>query len=84
MRERGVPVIHIGNPSQVAIDNHLPVAPVPLPEPGTGRLFFERRYSTVMAGAFALLLLGLLVMVVRYDVEWYFGVKEENGDKEAV
>jgi len=83
-RERNVPVVNISNPSQAARAYHLPVAPVPLPAPGKGRLFFEQRYSVVLAAALALLLLGLLVFAVRYDVEWYFGVRDDTLDKEAV
>jgi poly-gamma-glutamate system protein len=84
MLDRGVPVVRIGNPSQVAIDYHLPLSPVPMPETGKGRLFHERRYSVALAAIFAAILLGLLVLVVRYDVEWYLGARQENGDKEAV
>jgi poly-gamma-glutamate system protein len=84
MLQRGVPVLRIGNPSQVAIDYHLPLSPVPMPEPGKGRLFHERRYSVVLSAVFAAILLGLLALVVRYDVEWYLGVREESGEKEAV
>jgi poly-gamma-glutamate system protein len=84
LRRSNVPVVHITNPSQVAIEYHLPVAPVPMPELGTGRLFFERRYSALMAGVFSAILLVLLTLVVRYDFEWHFGVREENGEKEAV
>jgi poly-gamma-glutamate system protein len=79
--EANVPVVNLANPSRVAVDFHLPVAPVPLPETGRGRLFYERRYSVWLAGAFAVVLLVLLWLVVRYDIESYLGVKrstEEN------
>ncbi len=82
--ERGTPVVRIGNPSQVAIDYHLPLVPNRALELGRGRLFFERRYSVVLSALFSLVLLAFLAFVVRYDIEWYFGVREENGDKEAV
>ena len=84
MLAAGLPVVRIGNPTQVALDHHLPVSPVPLPDIGKGRLFFERRYSVVLSAVASVLLLVLLGLVVRYDVEWYLGVKEENGDREAV
>ena len=84
VRQGGVPVIHIGNPSQVALDYHLPVAPVPMPELGKGRLFFERRYSAVLAAVLAVLLAFLLFLVVRYNIESYFGAKVVPGEKEAV
>jgi len=84
MLEKRIPVIHIANPSQVALDYHLPVAPVPLPELGKGRLFLERRYSPVVAGILVLLLLAALGLVVRYDIESYLGVKREGIEEEAV
>ena len=82
--EQGIPVVRISNPSQVAIDFHLPVSPRRMPEIGKGRLYLERRYSVVLSAVASLLLLVLLGLVVRYDLEWYLGVREEMGDKEAV
>lgn len=82
--EQGVPVVHIANPRRVAAAYRLPVAPVPLPELGRGRLFFERRYSTWLAGLFAAVLLALLWFVVRYDVESYFGVKRNQEENTSV
>lgn len=81
---KGGTVVRVSNPTRVALDYRLPISPSPLPEPGTGRLFFERRYSVVLSAAGSLLLLALLVLVVRYDLEWHLGVKGDNGDKEAV
>jgi poly-gamma-glutamate system protein len=82
--EKRVPVVYLGNPSRVAIDYGLPVAPVPLPEPGRGRLFRERRYSVVLAAVLALVLMALLWLVVRYDIEWYLGDRRPRPDQEAV
>jgi poly-gamma-glutamate system protein len=84
MRHRNVPVIHIANPSQVALDYRLPLAPAPMPETGKGRLFYERRYSVALAALFSVILLLVLGLVVRYDVEGYLGVGEDSGEKEAV
>ena len=81
---RRVPVVFLGNPSRVAIDYGLPVAPVPLPEVGKGRLFFQRRYSVGLAAGFAIVLLLLLWIVVRYDVEWYLGNRKKRPREEAV
>jgi hypothetical protein len=82
--EQGVPVVHIANPRRVAAAYRLPVAPVPLPELGRGRLFFERRYSVWLAGLFAAVLLALLWFVVRYDVESYLGVKRNQEENTSV
>jgi poly-gamma-glutamate system protein len=77
-------VIHLANPSEVAISYELPVAPVPLPPSGAGRLFHERRLSVVVAAVFAVLLLALLAFVVRYDVESYLGAPADAEEREAV
>ncbi|MFO7676076.1 MAG: poly-gamma-glutamate system protein [bacterium] len=82
--ERRVPVLYLGNPRRVATEFRLPLAPEPLPEPGRGRLFFERRYPAGLAAALALVLLGLLLFVVRYDVEWYLGDRDGRTREEAV
>ncbi|MGQ9707531.1 MAG: poly-gamma-glutamate system protein, partial [bacterium] len=81
---KGKAVIHIAKPSRVALDYRLPVAPVPAPEIGKGRLFFERRYSVLLALVFAMVILILLALVVRYDVEYHFGVKSSEEEREAV
>jgi len=81
--DRGLPVIHIASPRRVAADYRLPIAPVPLPEIGKGRLFYERRYSLPLAIVLSVILMGLLFIVIRYNVEYYFGVKSED-EQEAV
>ncbi|MGQ9679115.1 MAG: poly-gamma-glutamate system protein [bacterium] len=76
-----LPVIHIASPRRIASIYRLPIAPVPMGEIGKGRLFFERRYSVPRAIFFALALIGLLFFVVRYEVEYYLGVRsEEEGE----
>ncbi len=82
--ERGTAVVHIANPRRVAAAWRLPIAPVPLPEPGRGRLFYERRFSTWLAGLLAAALLAVLWFVVRYDVESYLGVKRSRDEEVSV
>lgn len=81
---RRVPVLYLGKPTRVALDHQLPVAPVPLPETGKGRLFYERRQSALLAGLLALVLAALLWLVVRYDVEWYLGDRKGRPEEESV
>lgn len=77
----GRPVLYIAKPTRTALDYRLPVAPVPLPQIGKGKLFYERRYSVPLAVFFTLIIITLLVIIVRYDIESYFGVKtEEEGE----
>lgn len=76
--KNGRPVIHIAKPSRVALDYRLPVAPIPLPVVGKGRLYYERRYSVPLAIIFSLIIIILLFLIVRYDIEYYFGVKSQD------
>ncbi len=72
------PVIHIAKPSRVALDYRLPVAPVPIPVIGKGRLYYERRYSVPLALIFSLIIIILLFITVRYEVEYYFKAKSQE------
>jgi hypothetical protein len=47
-------------------------------------LFRERRYSVVLSAVLAAVLLVLLWLVVRYDIEWYLGAGRHRPDEEAV
>lgn len=82
--EDRVPVIHIANPRRIASRYRLPIAPEPMPEPGRGRLFLERRYSVWLAGLFIVLLAIVLWFIVRYDIESYFGVKRNPEEEVSV
>lgn len=84
MLDGRVPVVSISDPSAVAASWRLPVAPVPLPRVGEGRLFVERRYSVALASLFSLMLMATLVLVVRYDVESCLGLGSAEENKEAV
>ncbi|MEO0073064.1 MAG: poly-gamma-glutamate system protein [candidate division WOR-3 bacterium] len=82
---RGKRVVYGGDPSRMAADFRLPVAPVPIPEFGKSRLYVERRYSVILALCLASVLLGLLWFVVRYDVEEIlFGVSSGEFEQGAV
>lgn len=84
MLQRRVPVIRVRDPGRVALDFRLPLAPVRIPEPGTGRLYSEMRYSAWLALILALMMLGLTFIVVRYDIESYLGARRDISEKEAV
>jgi poly-gamma-glutamate system protein len=69
--QSGVPVINLVDLTDLARENGLPVAPIPLPKPGDGRLFYEYRYSVVIAIVATLILAVILFVVLRYDVDYY-------------
>ncbi len=71
MLKEGVPVLNLIEINKLAAKHGLPVAPVPLPEPGEGKLFYEMRYSPVLAGIFAVILALLLVLTAGFDLSRY-------------
>lgn len=81
---RGSRVIYGGDPSRMATEFKLPVAPVPLPKLGKSRLYIERRYSVLLALFLASILGGLLWFVVRYDVESILLKNKKICEEEAV
>jgi len=48
MAEKNIPVIHLLNVNQLAVQYGLPLNPTPLPRPGEGEIFIQRRYSVLL------------------------------------
>ena len=66
---RGVPVIHFLDIKGLAIKSGIPVDPIPLPQPGTSMVYYQKEYSKVLAAigliaGFAML--GLPVLLNRW------------------
>ena len=74
MAEAGVPVIHVPGPEsfleRYGLDD-LSVESAPVPEPGTGLIFYRDRYNVPLAGILALLYGFLIFVVVRIDIKHY-------------
>lgn len=49
-----------------------------------GRLFLEKRYSLFYAGLFLIILLILLYIIIKYDLEYYLTKKKEEIYEEGV
>ncbi len=43
--------------------------PVPLPEVGTGGVFYQERYNVPLAGIFAILYAFVIFVVIRIDIK---------------
>jgi poly-gamma-glutamate system protein len=56
MAEKNIPVIHLLNVNQLAQKYGLQINPVPLPRPGEGEIFIQRRYSVLLASGVTLFL----------------------------
>jgi poly-gamma-glutamate system protein len=48
MAEKNIPVIHLLNVNQLAVQYGLQLNPTPLPRPGEGEIFIQRRYSVLL------------------------------------
>ncbi|MBN2460275.1 MAG: poly-gamma-glutamate system protein, partial [Candidatus Cloacimonetes bacterium] len=65
--DEGIPVIHLLDIEKMAEIYELPLAPDPMPEPGTGKTFLDERYNlTVTSVALAVLVL-LIILIIVFD-----------------
>ncbi len=71
MVERGVPIIHVPRADELAERYGLALEPVPLPEIGTGGVFYRDRYNVPLAVVLAVLYGFLIFAVVRLDIKHY-------------
>jgi len=71
MAARGVPVIHVPNADRLIDRYGLQAEPTPLPETGTGGVFYRDRYNVPLAGVLAALYAFLVFVVVRVDIKHY-------------
>lgn len=65
--EEGVPIIHLLDMDKLARDYDLPIAPDPIPEPGTGKMFRDERYNITITIIALLILIALVLVVVLFD-----------------
>ncbi|HSW56255.1 MAG TPA: poly-gamma-glutamate system protein [Ignavibacteriaceae bacterium] len=56
MSEKNIPVIHLLNVNQLAEEYGLPINPTPLPRPGEGEIFIQKRYSVLLTAGVTLFL----------------------------
>ena len=68
---RGIPVINLIDIDELAETYDMPAAPIPLPRPGEGRLYYEYRYSVTFAIFATVILVVILFIVLRFDVDYY-------------
>ncbi|MFA7428225.1 poly-gamma-glutamate system protein, partial [Mesotoga sp.] len=59
--ELGVPVIHLLNIRDLAMENGIPIDPVPLPEPGISGVYFVDSYSLPLTLTFLFLMILCVV-----------------------
>ncbi|MFH1502174.1 MAG: poly-gamma-glutamate system protein [Candidatus Eisenbacteria bacterium] len=68
---RGMPVIHVPRADELIERYGLANEPTPLPDTGTGQVFYRDRYNVPLAGVLAALYAFLVFVVVRIDIKHY-------------
>ena len=66
MGQQKIPVIHLLNINQLLTKYGLPISPVPLPEPGIGEIFVQKKYNMVVT-SIATLFLVIVIVVVYFS-----------------
>jgi len=66
MGQQDIPIIHLLNISKLTETFGLPDSPVPLPEPGEGEIFVQKKYSIVIT-AIATLFLVVVILLVYFS-----------------
>ncbi|RKY55082.1 MAG: poly-gamma-glutamate system protein [Candidatus Neomarinimicrobiota bacterium] len=66
MGQQKIPVIHLLNINQLLAKYGLPISPVPLPEPGIGEIFVQKKYNMVVT-SIATLFLVIVIVVVYFS-----------------
>ena len=63
MAEENIPIIHLLNINQLAHKYGLPISPTPLPLPGEGEIFIQRRYSVILTTVVTIFLSAAIAFV---------------------
>ena len=66
MGQQKIPVIHLLNISQLLKKYGLPESPVPLPEPGIGEIFVQKKYNLTVT-SFVLSILIIIIVSVYFS-----------------
>lgn len=74
MGRKKIPIIHLLNISKLMTDFGLPESPVPLPEPGDGGIFTQRKYDiTTTAVATAILIIVIVLVFISEKKQHQLG-----------
>ncbi len=69
--KNGVKVINLNDIRHLAHRYELPIAPIPIPQIGEGKLYYENRYSVPLATVFLIVLGTIIFVVLRIDIDYY-------------
>ena len=63
MGQKGLPIIHLANIKDITRAYDLPNSPVPLPEPGEGGIFIQKKYDLVITSIATVILIVVILLV---------------------
>jgi poly-gamma-glutamate system protein len=63
MGQLGIPIIHILNIDQLITKFGLPANPVPLPDPGEGGVFVQKKYNVIVTAIATLVLVVVIIFI---------------------
>ena len=63
MGKKGIPIIHILNINQLLEKYGLPINPVPLPDPGEGGIFIQKKYNVIVTSIATLILIAVIAFI---------------------
>jgi hypothetical protein len=63
MGRQGIPIIHLLNIDQLLEKFGLPSNPVPLPDPGDGGIFIEKKYNLLVTAVSTAILVIVIVFI---------------------
>ncbi|MBM3436406.1 MAG: poly-gamma-glutamate system protein [Bacteroidetes bacterium] len=63
MAIKGIPIIHLLNINQLLAEYDLPASPDPIPEPGEGGIFVQKKYNILITSVSTLVLVIVIVLV---------------------
>lgn len=80
MAEKNIPVIHLLNVNQLAEEYGLPTNPTPLPRPGEGEIFIQKRYSVLLTtGVTFFLVIAIAFIFFMERKRHQLGTEEVKG-----
>jgi len=76
MGQKEIPIIHLLNINQLLTKFGLPNSPVPLPEPGTGEIFVQKKYSMLVT-SIATVFLVIVIIIVYLSERKHLGLGQD-------
>jgi hypothetical protein len=63
MGEKGIPLIQLMNVNEILRAYDMPQAPVPLPQPGEGGIFVQKKYDLTVVSIATIILVIVVILV---------------------